>query len=988
MKTKPIIIAMVITLGYFLCDGPAFAQQGLQEVIRSYVERQRAKETVIKPSKEEAVKTHAEWETVVCPNDGREFQIEIDPDNIEFMRGLKEVVCPYDGTTFFPSIERLKRPLAEKPEYITVRSPFTGREFKARLSLEGLTSGEPIIDPYTGKEFYFTTVEKTKTDYAIETGWQTVQGPDGEVFRVRLPEGAAEQGLFSPYDGREVKPSTTSQQFAAPLEEPSVIERMFSKGITLTVSKSLKQFGYDIFPGQAKDAQSAESSKATSSLSSYYSPKNFAKNILSSMTLGGGLKEGAGIFGDELLSPITSIPVGSDYVLGPDDTIIVNIWGNVQQSFPITVDAEGKIILPKSGPLYVWGMKFSDAEKAITKKLLENYTNIQVSISMGRLHSIRVFVLGEVRLPGAHSLSAQSTVFHALYAAGGPTKLGSMRKIKLIRNDKTETLIDLYRILIDGDNSQDYPLMANDTIVVPPIGPVVGIAGNVKRPAIYELASTIPLDRLLNISGGVNSVGYLQRIQVERIKEHQRKEVLDLEFKSPADLEKAATDLHMQDGDLVMIFPVTSARYNFATVTGNVQRPGDYELKPGMSAKDLIEKAEGLRHGSYLERAEISRFKDDRTREIIPLNLGNLLRGDEGANPLLKEWDVLTVYSKSDVRQPAFIEVAGAVNRPGQYELTENMHLSDLIFRAGGLRQTASLKNAELFRIVLGEQPKVLSIDIQELLNNKEKDLVLKEQDQLFIREDAKWNKKRLVTLSGEVKYPGVYAAEEGERLSSLIKRAGGFTESAFMEGAVFTRESLKNAQQKALRHFIESEQRALLQEQASLSTGFTESQKEARMREIEYRDRQLKSLETTEILGRMVIKLTTLNKLEGSEYDISLEDGDILDIPQAPSSVLVIGNVYNPTAITYKKGKSIGYYLRAAGGATKNADKNAIYVIGANGEAKARFVHAREVRRGDTIIVPEGFIYKTPAGVLLRDSVSTLSQIATVGLLAASVAD
>lgn len=988
MNPKTHIIPEIILIVCLVLTTYAFAQHSSQGDIHSYIEEQDVGVMSSKPDKEYTAQFQGEWQTVTCPTDGREFQIEIDLNNPEFVKGLKKVICPYDGTTFFPRIQTLSQPRAEEPEYVTLRSPYVGREFKARIDINRLTNGETIVDPYTGKEFHFTVVQKSKYDtYATEVGWQTLQGSDGRQFRVKVPESEREQkNLFSPYDGTLVKSTSRYQQFLQEQQEQSIIEMMFSKGVPFTVSKSLKQFGYDIFPTPTKELTTNKSSEINMSLSNYY-PKNLSSNTFSSVSGNGILREqAAATFESGLFSPITSIPVGPDYVIGPDDTIIVNIWGNVQESFPVTVDGEGKIILPKVGPLYVWGMKFNEVEKVITQKLLENYTSIQVGISMGRLRSIRVFVLGEVKLPGAHILSAQSSVFHALYAAGGPTKSGSMRKIKLIRNDKSEEIIDLYRILIEGDKSQEYPLMANDTVVVPPIGPVVGIAGNIKRPAIYELASTMPLNRLLEISGGINSVGYLQRIQVERVEEHERKEVLDLEFKSPADLEKASAGIHMQDGDLILIFPVSSLRHNFVTITGNIARPGDYELKEDMTIKDLIEKAGGLRPGSYLERAEISRFKDDRTREIIPLNLENLLRGDENSNPLLKEWDILTVYSKSDVKPAVFVEVEGAVNTPGVYELTDNMRISDLIFRAGGLKQHASLENAELYRAILGEQPKVLRIDLKEITNNKDKDLILQEQDQLFIREEAKWNRKRLVTLSGEVKFPGVYAAGEGETSSSLIKRAGGFTESAFLEGAVFTRESLRMAQKKVLRHFIESERMALLKEQASLSTGFSESQKEAMMRRIEYSNKQLRSLESTEVLGRMVIRLSSLDNFEGSEYDIPVEDGDTLHIPPVSSSVMVIGNVNNSISLTYKKGKAIDYYIAMAGGVTKNADKEAIYVIGANGEAKAHFVNAREIKRGDTIVVPEKFVYKTSSGVVLKDSVSTLLQIATVGLLAASL--
>ncbi|MCX5715300.1 MAG: SLBB domain-containing protein [Candidatus Omnitrophica bacterium] len=961
-----------------------------------------------------------------CPACERQFEIGVDPNDIELKKGIKKVICPYDGTEFYPQIAGTTE---QELQYETIRCPNCGREFKSYIDVKALLSGQSqvLTCPYDKRKFYFkaegfrpailawanlqTVIcpadNRTFKAYVDPTNLKELTCPyDGTKFfptpELIIPQQGMASGLSSSGIGSAMKQTTSgnglgdaalptmvsqvtgiAQRFA-PEEKPSRIEQMFSEHIPLSVSTAMKQFGYDMFKPVEKISQEKEQKDQGAQATG--ESGNKLLNVLlgtgqqDKMSVAGGGSEG----GLSIFSTPAEIPVINDYILGPGDMLKVSVWGQIQEVFPLTIDSEGKVLLPKVGPLYLWGVKFSDAEKLIKENLLKAYTNIEVSVSMGRLRGIKVFVLGESQKPGAYTISALSNTFHALYAAGGPSKIGSMRNIKLVRKGSADMPVDLYNILLKGDNSQDYKLESGDTIFIPPIGDVVGVAGNVKRPAIYELKDKIKLSDMIDMAGGFSSVSYLQRIQLERIQEHLRKVVVDLEFKSLSDLKNSDNNLELQDGDLILIFPITPIRYNFVSISGNILRPGDYELKQGMRLKDLIDKAGGILPGTYLKRAEVSRFKGDQTREIMPISLMDLMDNREEANITLKEWDTVTIYSRKEVMPNLFVAIDGAVNNPGKYELTENMKASDLVFRAGGLKSSALLSNAELFRSFADSGPKVFNVDLGQVMSKDieqatKNDVVLEEGDHLFVREDTTKGEQFIITVSGEFKYPGKYAVEKGAKLSAVIKRAGGFTDKAFLDGCIFTRESVRVAQQRMLKTYIESEQKALLQEQSSMAVGLTPAQADSRNKLIEYRKNLMQQLESVDMPGRVLIRLSGMNKFENSEYDITIEDGDTLSIPIYPSTVQVLWNVYGAGVVTFSEGKGIDYYIQRTGGVTKYADVNRIFIIRANGETISSFVRAVKVKRGDAIIVPEEFKYRTVPGLVFKDFVQVLYQ-ATLG--------
>ncbi|MDO8603607.1 MAG: SLBB domain-containing protein [Candidatus Omnitrophota bacterium] len=822
-----------------------------------------------------------------------------------------------------------------------------------------------------------------KKEDAVKTALATQESMDQVEYKLR-------QQLTCPYDGFVFFPEgdlldqAKSKSGLALLEEPSNIESSFSKAISFGAQKDLKQFGYELFLSAGRPKKGGEGNGEGSQ--AVKSMESLAALGMLKTALGGQGGQDAGFSSSQVTGAEDSVvvPVNADYVVGPGDTLLINIWGSVQESFPVEVDREGKIMLPKSGPLYIWGMKLKEAEARITQRLNQYYTNFNVDVSMGKLRSIRVFVMGEVKKPGAYTVSSQSSVFQALYEAGGPTKMGSMRKIKIASPNGKSREIDLYQFLLKGEQADNSIVQSGDTIFVPSIGDVVGVSGNVKRPAIYETKSDISLSDLMEFAGGITPTGNLQHIQVERIEDNERRVVVDIKLKNGN-----FKDINLHNGDMVMVSPIVRLKHEFVTILGNVENPGDYGLKEDMSVEKLIEMAKGFMPGSFLYRAEIARVSEDRSREIIPINLNKMMLGGKDENISLKEWDILLIYSEAEVSAPSFVEIDGAVNKPGKYELTPNMKISDLIFRAGGVTSGDFIRGAELFHIVPGEQPVVREIGVKRIFGANiaiDKDIILQAGDTLFVKREPKLTEKKMVTIKGQVRFPGTYPVIQGERLSDLIARAGGYTQDAFLPGAVFTRKSIKEVQEKMRKKFLEKEQRTIMEEQqAMLLRAGSAAGADSITQSVRARIDMMEMISEADIEGRMVIALVPLDQLKHSKYDIPLEDGDSITIPESPSAVTVIGSVNNPTSVPFEVGKGIDYYVQRTGGMTKHADKSGVYVVRANGEAINKFMMTKFVERGDTIVIPQEFKYWTPPGQLLKDTVEILSRIVMgVGIIAA----
>lgn len=558
-------------------------------------------------------------------------------------------------------------------------------------------------------------------------------------------------------------------------------------------------------------------------------------------------------------SPVEDIPVSSDYILGPGDELRITIWGTIENTYAQTIDRYGRIYLPTIGPVRVWGLTFSQAEKLILTHLSQYYKGFQSSVTMGHLRTIKIYIIGEVRQPGAYNVSALSTITNALFIAGGPNKTGSLRKIELKRDHHTVESFDFYDFLLYGDKSKDLHLESGDVIFIPPIGSVVGITGEIKRPAIYELRTSIKVKDIIEMAGGLTTQSYLKDVQIIRSKPNAEREIIDIDLTEVSEKGSIPKDIELKNGDLVRIRATDPRIYNNFNLNGAVKYPGNYEVKPGMRLSQVL-LPEALLPEAYLDNVEILRRKPDLTTEIIRINLKKMREGDQA------------------------------------------------------------------------------------------QDIVIQPNDQITVRSEFKASES--VTLAGEFKRPGTYTIQPGERVSSVIKRAGGFTSRAYLKGAIFTRTTVQAKEKEMLDQFMkQSEESLLAEEQAFVS--YTAEDKDIRLLELQQKRQQLKVIASRVTLGRVVIHLEEIEKFEGTQDDITLQDGDSLKISQAPAEVMVLGSVRNPTSFVHKKGGDIQYYLNRGGGYSKVADKKEIYLLKADGSAVVGFLKLRNIDPGDAIIVP-----------------------------------
>jgi protein involved in polysaccharide export with SLBB domain len=596
-------------------------------------------------------------------------------------------------------------------------------------------------------------------------------------------------------------------------------------------------------------------------------------------------------------APVEDIPVGPDYILGPGDDLLIRVWGSMDYAFLQNVDRNGEISLPNVGPVRVWGMTFKDATGLIRQHFSRYYRGVESSITMGRLRTVRVYVVGEVCQPGSYTLSSLSTVTNGLFAAGGPLKLGSLRNIQLMRNHHTVGTIDLYEFLLRGDKTLDFRLESGDTIFIPPIGAVAAIAGEVKRPAVYELKANTSISDLIEMAGGKTPRSYLKRLQVIRTKPNAEREVIDLDLSELATNGDSPKDIEIRNGDLVKIYPTDPRIYNTVSLAGAVKHPGEYQLKPGMRVSQIISRA-GTLPEAYLRQVEVTRLREDLTTEVIQVNLKQAWDGDEAQDVTLQPRDQITV--RSEYRTP--------------------------------------------------------------------------------------WK----VILSGEVKRSGTFTISPGERLSSVLKRAGGFTDKAFLRGVIFTRRSVQETERKMLDEFVRDHERQLLAQASQLTVGATGTSKEeasVQQAVLQQRRELLLVLASRVTLGRVVVQLDDPEKLEGSPNDLVLSDGDTLTVPQKPAEVLVMGSVRNPTAVLYKEDLDIQHYLNRAGGLTPEADAKGTYLLKADGSAITGFIRLRNIEPGDVVVVPPSTEAKLQWLSLLKDMATIVGQFGQVALGLAGLA-
>ena len=401
------------------------------------------------------------------------------------------------------------------------------------------------------------------------------------------------------------------------------------------------------------------------------------------------------------------------YVLGPGDKLIVYILGKVEQTIDGTLDRNGRLYIPGVGHVHLLGVPYDQVNPVVKNALRKKYANVDVSVSLKEVKSVKIFVLGDVVKPGAYNLSALSTVFHALYASSGPTKIGSLRKIKLIRNRKVVKVIDFYDYLLNGDRLHDVSLRNNDTIFVPPIGKVAKISGAVKRPAIYELKKGETIASLIGLSGGLTMDSYQNHVLFERIKKNSYRQIFSVHFKTPKSMMSQLSNYKLRNGDSVVISPIEKKIKNFVTIKGLVHRPGVYQYKKGLTLQKLINKVRGFEDGAYLNRVEVLRYVSKFKRQIMHVDLSD----KKGQSFVLQDWDIINVYSHKDVFGDEYVTIEGAVQKAGSYKLLKGMSVMDLVLLAK-IKSDAHKKNIEVFRYGKdGKSQQVLSFDYHKLIN-------------------------------------------------------------------------------------------------------------------------------------------------------------------------------------------------------------------------------------------------------------------------------
>lgn len=663
-------------------------------------------------------------------------------------------------------------------------------------------------------------------------------------------------------------------------------------------------------------------------------------------------------------------PVADEYIIGPGDRLIIELSGLINRRWNKTVERDGRIVLPKTGPIDLWGRSYKEAKNIIRDKVRESYTNIKINITLEELRSVNVYVLGEVNKPGLYNVNPISDPLSALIKAGGIKKTGSLRKLKYLSSKGNKISLDLYKILTEGEIIPRIKLESGDIIYVPPIGEVVGVVGAVIRPAIYEIKKPERLRSVIDMAGNILPTGGIYRVQVERVYEGKRKIIEDFTFKDRTEFNEETSSIKIKNGDLIRIFEIPHYVHDYVEIEGSIEKEGIYAWEEGMKILDLIEIAGGTLQKTYLKRADILRYRGVDEPEIIEVNLKKLLEGDPEENIKLNEWDKVKIYSRSEVSKPYYVRIEGEVINPGEYPLNPNMKLNDLLFL--GIPKRSSSSEAQLFRVKESgkvERKRIMLTDSSQL------DLNLEPDDHLIIKKKEAYPEIGYVQLTGEFKNPGKYPIKEGETLNDIIKVVGGFTEESYPEAAVFTKEVIAKEQKIELQKMIREAKMEILAEQRRLiHTELTEKGREERLKEFKRLLLKLEEYPNLENPGRVVIDLT-----DSTQTNIPLGDGDSLHVPKRPSIVKIIGSVYNPIGVRYRADYSLNDYIERAGGTKPTADVKNIYIRRASGEVNKK---NRKIKPGDTIIIPEEVKTGKSIWEILSLSATIIYQVA-MGILA-----
>lgn len=676
------------------------------------------------------------------------------------------------------------------------------------------------------------------------------------------------------------------------------------------------------------------------------------------------------VFGSDLFknSEITFEPnlrmaTPSSYIIGPDDEILLDISGDNEVSYKLPVSPDGNITVEYVGKIAVSGLSVSAAKNKIQSRLSSTYPairsgNTHVDVNIGNIRSIRITLTGAVTKPGTYTLPSLATVFNALYASGGPGENGTYRQIQVIRNNQVVTTIDLYDFLANGIQRGNIRLQDQDIIHIPVYGSRVQFEGEVKRPAIFETVSGESLLDLVKYAGGFSEDAYTAKIKVlqKTDKERSVKDIYADQF----------ADYSPQAGDQFMVEPILERFANRISILGAVFRPGLYGMEPGMTLKQLIEQADGVREDAFLERGIINRLRADNTAELINFNVREILAGTISDIPLKRE-DKVEIASIFDLRDEYKFTVQGEVRLPGDFPFASNATLGDLIQKAGGLNEAAKNARIEIARRLKNRDvsdpssSQTIQVDIKDGIVS-DLNVELQPYDVITVLGDAGFRTQRQVKIEGEVLFPGIYTiSREDERISDIIKRAGGLTSYAYTEGASLKRTGVSKlkAEEKKEKERLKKEMRRdsvdELEDEDEFDKETTTVNAHAKNNALakvsQQQDASTKEIEPSDLVG---IELNKILNNPHQRGDLLVLDGDIITVPKELETVKVMGEVLNPNNVVYVKGKSLKYYVNQAGGFTDNALKKRVFVQYANGSVKGKDGAYPEVKPGAEIVVPK----------------------------------
>lgn len=659
-----------------------------------------------------------------------------------------------------------------------------------------------------------------------------------------------------------------------------------------------------------------------------------------------------------------------DYRLGPGDEIIVDIWGENERSLRQEITPEGNIMIEQVGPVYLSGLTIKEADGKLRGLFGQLYAGVsgknptsEIRITLGRLRTIQINVMGEVATPGTYRLSSFSTVFHALYRAGGVSRIGGLRDIRVMRGGHEVASIDLYSYLLEGRREGDIRLEEGDAVVVSPYELLVEISGNVKRPMWYELKRGETLEHLIEYAGGFTGDAYRDELRIVREtgREYQLYNIREGNFGSWT----------MEDGDAVTVGSVLDRFANRVEVRGKVFREGMYELGDEMhTVRSLVERAGGLKEDAFTARAQLFREREDLTPELVAIDLGDILRG-RSSDVELRRNDVLFIPGIHELQDRGPLTISGEVARPGVYPWAERTTIEDLVLQGGGLRDGASTVKVEVSRrlkdpkslTATGDLSRVFTFSLKDgLVMGGDEGFYLEPYDIVDVRRSPGYMEQRRVSVDGEALFPGDYTQEKkNERLSDLVRRAGGVTDDAYVRGARLVRRM--NDDERAIRETTWDMARLNREENDSLPA-----------ERMMVRDRYTVGIDLEKALAD-----------PGSDYDVVLREGDVLTIPEMPSTVSVLGTVLYSNTVAFKEGGNLKYYIDQAGGYGHRARKSRVYVVYMNGTVARCSSRRTKIEPGCHIIVPSK---RERKGLSLPAIMSLATSAASVGTMAATIAN